>query len=166
MPSFKDKLSAEEIKQVAGFVATAAGVGTAGKVTFEVDDKKVDDCTDTACYEQAFGNLAYNEGPKAALDKLAELSSTNPPVRERLPSDLAQDRRRRAPEIRGRRRRGLRRRQRHVRLGLLPRPAPVEARRRRGRPGRGCRQHRVREPGRSSRTRSSTTSATTGSVTA
>jgi mono/diheme cytochrome c family protein len=81
MPSFKDKLSAEEIKQVAGFVATAAGVGSAGKVTFKPDDKKVDDCTDTACYEQAFGNLAYDEGPKAALDKLAELSNTNPTVR-------------------------------------------------------------------------------------
>ncbi|MEP6910162.1 MAG: cytochrome c [Actinomycetota bacterium] len=80
MPSFADKLSAAEITQVAGFVATAAGTGEAGKVSFEPNDQKVEDCQDAACYEQAFGNLAYSEGPKAALDKLAELSSTNPAV--------------------------------------------------------------------------------------
>ncbi len=78
MPAFKDELTAEEIQQVAGFVATAAGAGTAGKISFEPDDKKVDDCgQDAACLEQAFGNLAYEEGPKAALDKLAEMSTTN-----------------------------------------------------------------------------------------
>ena len=83
MPSFASKLSAAEIKAVAGFVATAAGIGaTAGKISFVPDDKKVEDCADDqACYEQAFGNLAYNEGPKAALDKLEELSNTNPIVR-------------------------------------------------------------------------------------
>ncbi len=81
MPSFASKLSPAEIKQVAGFVATAAGSGqTAGKISFVPDDKKVDDCQDTTCFEQAFGNLAYNDGPKAALDKLASLSSTNPTV--------------------------------------------------------------------------------------
>jgi mono/diheme cytochrome c family protein len=80
MPSFKDKLSATEIKQVAGFVATAAGSGAAGKITFVPDDKKVEDCADAACYEQAFGNVAYEDGPGAALDKLDELSSTNPVV--------------------------------------------------------------------------------------
>jgi mono/diheme cytochrome c family protein len=80
MPSFADKLSPAEIKQVAGFVATAAGTGKAGKISFEPNDQKVEDCQDTACFEQAFGNLAYDEGPKAALDKLAELSTTNPTV--------------------------------------------------------------------------------------
>jgi hypothetical protein len=36
--------------------------------TFEPDDTKVADCKgDAACLEQAFGNLAYHEGPKAAL---------------------------------------------------------------------------------------------------
>ncbi|HEU5065868.1 MAG TPA: cytochrome c [Gaiellaceae bacterium] len=81
MPAFKDKLTAEEIQQVAGFVATAAGSGTAGKISFEPDDKKVEDCAqDAACLEQAFGNLAYEEGPKAALDKLAEMQSTNPVI--------------------------------------------------------------------------------------
>ena len=78
MPSFKDDLSAEEIQQVAAFVATAAGSGMAGKITFEPDDKTVDGCAnDAACLEQAFGNLAYEDGPKAALDKLADMSTTN-----------------------------------------------------------------------------------------
>src|SRR5690242_7730083 len=67
MPSFKGKLSPAEIKQVAAFVSTAAGAGKAGKISFEPNDQKVDDCRDTTCYEQAFGNLAYNDGPKAAL---------------------------------------------------------------------------------------------------
>jgi cytochrome c551 len=44
MPSFSGKLSAAEIRLVASFVATSAGTGTAGKVTFEPDDKKVEDC--------------------------------------------------------------------------------------------------------------------------
>jgi mono/diheme cytochrome c family protein len=81
MPAFKDKLTPTEIQQVAAFVATAAGTGQAGKISFEPDDKKVDDCgQDAACYEQAFGNLAYEDGPKAALDRLEQLSATNPVV--------------------------------------------------------------------------------------
>jgi cytochrome c553 len=81
MPAFAGKLSAEEIRQVAAFVATSAGTGTAGKISFKPDDKKIEDCQGNGgCYEQAFGNLAYNEGPKAALDKLAELSATDPTI--------------------------------------------------------------------------------------
>ena len=82
MPSFSGKLSTDEIRQVAAFVATSAGTGTAGKISFKPDDTKVEDCSDGGCYEQAFGNLAYKEGPKAALDKLDELSRTVPVVRE------------------------------------------------------------------------------------
>jgi len=81
MPSFSEQLSAEEIKQVSAFVATSAGTGTAGKISFKPDDKKIEDCQgNSGCFEQAFGNLAYNDGPKAALDKLAELSATDPIV--------------------------------------------------------------------------------------
>jgi mono/diheme cytochrome c family protein len=81
MPAFKDELTAEQIQQVAAFVATAAGSGSAGKITFEPDDKKIDDCgQDATCLEQAFGNLAYEEGPKAALDKLAEMQTTSPVI--------------------------------------------------------------------------------------
>ena len=76
MPAFKDELTAEEIDQVAAFVATAAGAGSAGKISFEPDDKTLESCgQDAACLEQAFGNLAYEEGPKAALDKLAEMQT-------------------------------------------------------------------------------------------
>jgi mono/diheme cytochrome c family protein len=82
MPSFKDKLSPTEIREVAKFVATSAGTGNAGNISFEPDDKKIEDCGagDAACFEQAFGNLAYEDGPKAALDKLAEMQSANPTI--------------------------------------------------------------------------------------
>jgi mono/diheme cytochrome c family protein len=81
MPAFKNELSTTEIQQVAAFVATAAGAGSAGKISFEPDDKKIEDCgQDAACLEQAFGNLAYEDGPKAALDELAEMQSKNPVV--------------------------------------------------------------------------------------
>jgi len=77
MPSFKSKLSPTEIQQVAAFVSTAAGAGHAGKISFEPNDQKVEDCQDTTCFEQAFGNLAYNDGPKKALEELDKLSATN-----------------------------------------------------------------------------------------
>ena len=77
MPSFKSKLSPTEIQQVAAFVATAAGTGRAGKISWEPNGQKIEDCTDTACFEQAFGNLAYNDGPKKALEELDKLSATN-----------------------------------------------------------------------------------------
>ena len=77
MPAFKSKLSPTEIQQVAAFVSTAAGTGRAGKISWEPNGQKVEDCTDTACYEQAFGNLAYNDGPKKALEELDKLSATN-----------------------------------------------------------------------------------------
>jgi mono/diheme cytochrome c family protein len=81
MPSFKDKLSAAQIKQVAAFVATSAGTGRAGKIAFQPNDQKIEDCReDAACYEQAFGNVAYKDGPKAALDRLQRLSQTNPAI--------------------------------------------------------------------------------------
>ena len=50
MPAFKSKLSPTEIQQVAAFVSTAAGTGRAGKISFEPNDQKVEDCTDTACF--------------------------------------------------------------------------------------------------------------------
>ena len=35
--------------------------------SFVPDDTKLADCADEACYEQAFGNLVYDEGPKPAF---------------------------------------------------------------------------------------------------
>ena len=76
MPAFKDELTTEQIDQVAAFVATASGTGSAGNISFEPDDKTVEGCgQDATCLEQAFGNLAYEEGPKEALDKLAEMQT-------------------------------------------------------------------------------------------
>ncbi len=40
--------------------------------TFEADETVVDECDEQACFEQAFGNVAYREGPKAALALLDE----------------------------------------------------------------------------------------------
>ncbi|HYZ18887.1 MAG TPA: cytochrome c [Gaiellaceae bacterium] len=82
MPSFKDKLSAKEIEDVANFVSTSAGIGAA-KFTFEPDETKLDDCTSRGdeCWPQAFGNIAYEDGPRKALDELERLSQTNQIVR-------------------------------------------------------------------------------------
>jgi cytochrome c553 len=71
MPSFEFKLSKDQIRNVAAFVADSTGGGlnsqpVAGK--FKPNDKKIADCKDDfACYEQAYGNLAYYNGPKVAL---------------------------------------------------------------------------------------------------
>jgi cytochrome c553 len=83
MPSFKDRLSDEEIRQVANFVATSAGTGSgagsgggsAKKITFEPDDQKLEECPDgdASCYQQAFGNIAYEDGPAAALSQLESM---------------------------------------------------------------------------------------------
>jgi mono/diheme cytochrome c family protein len=85
MPSFEDRLSDEEIKEVAEFVSTSAGSGGAGasKFTFEPDDKKIEDCRggDNNCLGQAFGNLAYEEGPAVALQRVEEMQQVDPAIR-------------------------------------------------------------------------------------
>ena len=35
---------------------------------FRPDDTQLNECMDAACFRQAFGNIAYREGPKAALE--------------------------------------------------------------------------------------------------
>jgi cytochrome c553 len=85
MPSFRDKLTDQQIDQVAVFVsdetrkATGGGSVAAG---FEPDDTKVEDCqgSDFHCLEQAFANIAYNDGPDAALDKFDEDIKTPGPI--------------------------------------------------------------------------------------
>jgi cytochrome c553 len=71
MPSFEFKLGKDEIRNVAAFVASSTGGGLEGQPVagkFEPNDKKLEDCKgDFACYEQAYGNLAYYQGPKVAL---------------------------------------------------------------------------------------------------
>ena len=73
MPAFKDKLTEKEIQAVARFVSgggSATGSGSGGSVVgpFRPDDTRLEGCLDTDCRRQAFGNVAYREGPKAALD--------------------------------------------------------------------------------------------------
>jgi cytochrome c553 len=73
MPSFKDRLSGDQIVQVASFVAQATrSSGTFP--TFKPDSTTVEECQKSNkpfCYRQAFGNLAYHEGPQKALALLA-----------------------------------------------------------------------------------------------
>ena len=44
---------------------------------FKPDGTKLSDCHDQLCYEQAFGNVAYDKGPKAALALFAQQMASN-----------------------------------------------------------------------------------------
>lgn len=83
MPAFGGQLTDEEIEAVAAYVAEAAAKSKVSvAAAFEPDDTKLEDCeADSACFEQAFGNLAYTEGPKRALAVFAEKIETDPTVR-------------------------------------------------------------------------------------
>ena len=69
MPAFGGQLTDEEIDAVSAYVAESAAKSKVSvAAAFEPDGTKLADCkADSACFEQAFGNLAYNEGPKRAL---------------------------------------------------------------------------------------------------
>jgi hypothetical protein len=76
MPAFGDKLSEQEIEDVARYVTeggSAAGGGGGSVVgPFRPDATRLEGCLDTDCRRQAFGNIAYREGPKPALDLFEE----------------------------------------------------------------------------------------------
>jgi len=82
MPPFRQTLTHRQIQQVAQFVAAASR--KAGKVpVFKADSTTIADCakkTGFDCYRQAFGNLAFKDGPKVALDALQADSRTVPGV--------------------------------------------------------------------------------------
>jgi hypothetical protein len=40
---------------------------------FRLDDTQLNDCADAGCFQQAFGNIAYREGPKVALELVDEV---------------------------------------------------------------------------------------------
>jgi hypothetical protein len=83
MPSFSGKLSGEQIDSVAAFVSSSAETQTSsGPVGFKPDKQRLSGCTtgDSACYLQAFGNLAYTDGPKAALDVLQQKIASEPAI--------------------------------------------------------------------------------------
>ena len=79
MPAFGDKLTKEEIEAVAAYVAdSTANSASSVPAAFKPDDTTLDDCdAQFACYEQAFANIAYREGPEAALE-LVERKSAKP----------------------------------------------------------------------------------------
>ena len=81
MPSFRDKLSARQISDVANFVSAAARTAAGIPAGFKPDNTKIEDCAAKAgvdrCYEQAFANVAYEKGPGAALAELQQLEARN-----------------------------------------------------------------------------------------
>jgi cytochrome c553 len=83
MPAFGGRLSNAEIDAVATYVAASAAKSPVSvAASFKPDDTKLSDCKqDSSCFEQAFGNLAYYEGPKHALAVFAEKIETDPTVR-------------------------------------------------------------------------------------
>ncbi len=74
MPAFGDRLSSTQIDQVASYVSKAAK--SSGQVLgFKPDNTTIASCEKTNkqfCFRQAFGNLAYKEGPEKALAELAK----------------------------------------------------------------------------------------------
>ncbi|HEU6444823.1 MAG TPA: c-type cytochrome [Gaiellaceae bacterium] len=76
MPSFEGKLSEQEIRDVAAFVsgeeAGSAAEGIAAIKPFTPNTQRLEGCLDADCRRQAFGNVAFREGPKPALRLFAE----------------------------------------------------------------------------------------------
>ena len=59
--------------------------GRLGGCRLQADDTKISDCkaTDFHCYEQAFANVSYNDGPKTALDQFdQDIKSPGPIERD------------------------------------------------------------------------------------
>ena len=83
MPAFGGQLTKREIAAVAEYVAdSAASSPVSVAASFKPDDTKLSDCAgDSACFEQAFGNLAYEKGPKRALAVFTRMIDTDPTVR-------------------------------------------------------------------------------------
>ena len=74
MPAFGERLSSEDIAAIARYVESAAGESL-GAVTarFEPDETQLADCRgreDQTCYEQAFANIVYDDGPRPGLTLL------------------------------------------------------------------------------------------------
>jgi cytochrome c553 len=81
MPSFKRRLSSNQIALVAQFVSKSSK--SSAKVVFKPDGTTVSGCEKHAtpdCFRQAFANVAYNDGPKTALALLAKDDASVPDV--------------------------------------------------------------------------------------
>ena len=146
MPSFAGQLSPTQIKDVAGFVATAAGTGQRRQDLVrpgrqEGRGLQRHGLLRTGLREPRVQRRAEG-GPGQASAALRH-ESARP---GRLPSNRPQDRSGRAPPLQGRRWPGICRRQRHLRLRLLPRAPAMEARGGQGRPGRGVASTACNDP--------------------
>jgi cytochrome c553 len=84
MPAFGDRLSDSAIQDLAEFVSDATRTGTtSGSVAaeFRPDGTELVDCAaEFRCYEQAFANVAFREGPKSALALLEKRSAKPGPI--------------------------------------------------------------------------------------
>jgi|GEM_PF-1032609 len=82
MPSFAEKLSTEQKRDLAAFVGAPESSGKAVAAPFRADSKRLADCRDGnfECLEQAFGNLTYNEGPEVALERLETMTTSDAAV--------------------------------------------------------------------------------------
>ena len=76
MPSFQEKLSERQIRDVASFVSGeesgSAAEGVAAIKPFRPNTQRLEGCLDADCRRQAFGNVAFREGPKPALALFAK----------------------------------------------------------------------------------------------
>lgn len=82
MPSFAKKLSNRQITDVAQFVSQASRQSPA-TAAFTPDKTTIASCEGTntpVCLRQAFGNIAYREGPKKALRLVGRDDRTLPSV--------------------------------------------------------------------------------------
>jgi mono/diheme cytochrome c family protein len=82
MPSFADKLSDNDRRDLAAFVGAGRSSGKAVAKPFTPDKTTLADCRDSKpdCLEQAFGNLTFRDGPKSALAQLQTTLQTNAAV--------------------------------------------------------------------------------------
>ena len=123
MPSFRKRLGDGQIEEVASFVAEASR--SSGKVAaFEPDDTTVESCEKSGkpfCYRQAFGNIAYKDGPEKALALLATDDRTMAAVHADCHQITHWVGPRRARALPRQRRRRARARRDDLQLRLLPR---------------------------------------------
>ncbi|MGH3081351.1 MAG: c-type cytochrome, partial [Gaiellaceae bacterium] len=82
MPAFKDELSEQEIEDVSRYVSeggsATGGSGGSAVGPFRPDGTRLEGCLDTDCRRQAFGNVAFREGPRSALDLFEEKMADQP----------------------------------------------------------------------------------------
>lgn len=81
MPAFGDRLSGEDIAAIARYVSEAAGTSLGAVTTqYEPDETQLSQCRgvqDQLCYQQAFANRTYRQGPRPALTLLARRIQTD-----------------------------------------------------------------------------------------